>query len=213
MSENALGKASNGSMDKDFSIVLIGLYAAMLGIANIAAVKIVSINGWEFTAGVLPIAAAYLISDIGVEKYGQRFGHKLVWSGVIALLSVVVITQLVVHLPGESVVDDVFASSLPVLLASIITIVVAQHTDVWLFVAIRERLPYRASRNIGSTTLSQLLDTTLFTVLAFSILPFVVGGVQLSITTMATIIATEYIVKTALAVIDTPLFLLSTNES
>jgi len=191
---------------------LIAVYAAMLGIANIAAVKVVSIGGWEFTAGVVPIAVAYLVSDIAVERYGKEFGHKLVWAGVGALLTVIAVTQAVVYLPGESVVNDVFAGSLPILTASVTTIIVAQHADVWLFASIRERFPYRPTRNIGSTTLSQLLDTALFTVLAFSILPLVLGGTRLTVATMGTIIATEWVIKTGIAVADTPVFMAATNE-
>jgi len=192
---------------------LIAVYAAMLGIANIAAVKVVSIAGWEFTAGVVPIAVAYLVSDIAVERYGKETGHKLVWSGVGALLTVIAVTQAVVYLPGESVVNNVFAGSLPILTASVTTIIVAQHADVWLFASIRERFPYRPTRNIGSTTLSQLLDTALFTVLAFSILPLVFGGTRLPVATMGTIIATEWVIKTGIAVIDTPVFIAATNDS
>jgi len=192
---------------------LIAVYAAMLGIANIAAVKVISIGGWEFTAGVVPIAIAYLVSDIAVERYGKEIGHKLVWSGVGALLTVIAVTQGVVYLPGESVVNDVFAGSLPILIASVTTIIVAQHADVWLFASIRERFPYRPTRNIGSTTLSQLLDTALFTVLAFSILPLVFGGTRLPVATMATIIATEWVIKTGIAVMDTPVFIAATNDS
>jgi len=193
--------------------LLVSVYASMLGIANIAAVKVVSIGSWEFTAGVVPIAVAYLVSDISVERYGKQFGHKLVWAGTSALILVTAVTQVVLFLPGESVVNDVFGASFPILVASVITIIVAQHTDIWLFAAIKSKLPYRPTRNIGSTTLSQLLDTTLFTVLAFSILPILFGGVRLSIATIGTIILTEWVVKTGIAIADTPLFLASTNGS
>lgn len=192
---------------------LTAIYAAMLAIANVAAVKVVSINGWEFTAGVIPIAIAYLISDIAVETHGKEFGHKLVWAGVGALLTVIAVSQAVVYLPGESVVDEVFGASLPILTASVLSIIFAQHTDVWLFAAIRERLPYRATRNIGSTAISQLLDTALFTLLAFSILPLGLGGVRLPIATLLTIIATEWVIKFGIAIADTPLFLVATNDS
>jgi len=192
---------------------LIAGYAAMLAIAYIAAVKVLSYSGWEFTAGVFPIAVAYLISDIGVEKYGKKFGHKLVWSGVMALLSVVFLSQFVVWLPGESPVNAVLGGSLPILLASIITILVAQHTDVFLFSTIKERLPYRITRNIGSTVTSQFLDTTLFSLLAFAVLPEFVGGTTLPFPVITTIILTEWVIKAALAVADTPAFLLATNES
>lgn len=192
---------------------LIGVYVAMLAIANVAAVKVVSVSGWEFTAGVVPIAIAYLISDIGVERYGEGFGHKLVWVGVVGLISVIVVSQVVVALPGESVVNRVFGASLPILTASVLSIIVAQHTDVWLFTEIRARFPYRPTRNVGSTAVSQLLDTILFTVLAFSVLPLVLGGSRLPAATLLTIITTEWVVKLGIAIADTPLFLIATNEN
>jgi conserved hypothetical integral membrane protein len=191
---------------------LMAVYGAMLAIANVAAVKVISINGWEFTAGVIPIAFAYLASDIAVEKHGKEFGHKLVWAGVSALLTVIAVSQMVVYLPGESVVNQVFGASLPILTASVLSIILAQHTDVWLFTLIRDRLPYRPTRNIGSTAISQLLDTVLFTALAFSILPIILGGSRLPIATLVTIIVTEWVIKFGIAIADTPLFLVVTNE-
>jgi hypothetical protein len=189
------------------------VYGAMLAIANVAAVKVISINGWEFTAGVIPIAFAYLASDIAVEKHGKEFGHKLVWAGVSALLTVIAVSQMVVYLPGESVVNQVFGASLPILTASVLSIILAQHTDVWLFTLIRDRLPYRPTRNIGSTAISQLLDTVLFTALAFSILPIILGGSRLPIATLVTIIVTEWVIKFGIAIADTPLFLIATDNS
>jgi uncharacterized integral membrane protein (TIGR00697 family) len=192
---------------------LIAIYTAMLGIANIAAVKVVTIAGWEFTAGVVPIAIAYLVSDITVERYGKEAGHRLVWAGVKGLFAVISVTQAIVYLPGESAVNDVFAGSLPILTASITTIVVAQHSDVQLFTAIKDHLPYRPTRNIGSTVLSQLLDTTLFTLLAFNLLPLLLGGTRLPLVTLTTIIITEWIIKSGIAVLDTPIFMVATNDS
>jgi len=187
-------------------------YAAMLAIANVAAVKVVSVGGWEFTAGLFPIAVCYLLSDIGVERHGREFGHSLVWSGVGALLLTIGVSQIVVVLPGGGPVNTVLAGSLPILIASILAISVSQHFDVLLFAGIRERLPYRVTRNLGSTTISQLIDTALFTVLAFAVLPLVFGGQQLPLATIVSIIVTEWLVKSALAVADTPLFLATTER-
>jgi uncharacterized integral membrane protein (TIGR00697 family) len=187
-------------------------YAAMLAIANVAAVKVVSVGIWEFTAGLLPIAICYLLSDIAVERYGREFGHSLVWSGVGALLLTIAVSQTVVVLPGSGPVDTVLAGSLPILTASIIAILVSQHLDVLLFAGIKDRLPYRATRNLGSTGISQLLDTALFTILAFAVLPLVFGGQQLPPATIISIIITEWVVKAALAVADTPIFLATTQE-
>lgn len=189
----------------------IAVYAAMLAIANIAAVKVVTVSGWTVTAGILPIAIAFLMSDIIVERYGRDVAHRSVWAGVTGLLVTILLTQLIVYLPGESAVNDVFGAALPILLASVTTVVISQHVDVFLFVWIKDRLPYRPTRNIGSTTLSQLLDTALFTLLAFQIYPVVFGGQTLPLAAIATIIATEWAVKTGLSIADTPAFLVLTK--
>jgi uncharacterized integral membrane protein (TIGR00697 family) len=192
--------------------VLIAVFASMLGIANIAATKVVTIATVSTTAGVLPIAIAYLISDIGVERYGKQFGHTLVWSGVASLIGVIGVSQLVIALPGSSAVNDVLGASMPILLASISSILVAQHGDIALFVTIRDKLPYRPTRNIGSTVVSQLLDTSMFSLLAFFVFPQVIGGQVLALGLIASIIITEWVIKVIIAIIDTPLFIAATEQ-
>jgi uncharacterized integral membrane protein (TIGR00697 family) len=191
--------------------VLIAVFASMLGIANIAATKVVTIATVSTTAGVLPIAIAYLISDIGVERYGKQFGHMLVWSGVASLIGVIGVSQFVIALPGSSAVNDVLGASMPILLASISAILVAQHGDIALFVAIRDKLPYRPTRNIGSTVISQLLDTSMFSLLAFFIFPQLIGGQVLALELIASIIIIEWLIKVVIAIIDTPLFIAATE--
>lgn len=203
---------SEPTSHEDTRPLLIALFAGMLAIANVAAVKVITFWGLSITAGVVPIAFAYLISDIAVERHGREFGHRLVWAGAASLVSVIVISQAVIALPGSSPVDDVLGASLPILLASVLTIIAAQHGDVALFAIIRDRLPYRATRNIGSTTVSQLLDTSLFSLLAFWILPQLIGGQLLAFDTIITIIATEWAIKTGIAIADTPLFLVATDQ-
>jgi len=192
--------------------VLIAVFASMLGIANIAATKVVTIATVSTTAGVLPIAIAYLISDIGVERYGKQFGHTLVWSGIASLIGVIGVSQLVIALPGSSAVNDVLGASMPILLASILSILVAQHGDIALFVTIRDKLPYRPTRNIGSTVVSQLLDTSMFSLLAFFLFPQVIGGQVLALGLIASIIITEWVIKVIIAIIDTPLFIAATEQ-
>jgi uncharacterized integral membrane protein (TIGR00697 family) len=191
--------------------VLIAVFASMLGIANIAATKVVTIATVSTTAGVLPIAIAYLISDIGVERYGKQFGHTLVWSGVASLIGVIGVSQFVIALPGSSAVNDVLGASMPILLASISAILVAQHGDIALFAAIRDKLPYRPTRNIGSTVISQLLDTSMFSLLAFFIFPQLIGGQVLALELIASIIIIEWLIKVVIAIIDTPLFIAATE--
>jgi len=127
------------------------------------------------------------------------------------LVLVVIMSQSVVALPGESPVNEVLGFSLPILLASLSAIVVGQHTDVWLFTAIKNRLPYRPTRNIGSTAISQFIDTALFTVLGFAVFPALLGGIELPLSAIVTVVATDWTLKTGIAVVDTPVFLAATS--
>jgi len=189
---------------------LIAAYAAMLAIANVAAVKIVPLGNITVTAGILPIAVAFLLSDIITERYGSAVAYRTVRAGIFALVLTIAITQLVVILPGDSIVDEVFAASLPILLASLTTIALSQHIDIYLFESIKSRLPYRVTRNVGSTTASQLIDTAVFTLLAFSVFPLVLPGQRLTLPVIASIVAAEWVVKTALSILDTPVFYAAT---
>jgi len=188
------------------------VYGAMFAIANIAAVKVVTVSGISITAGTLPIAIAFLLSDIGVERYGKKFGHKLANAGLVSLVLTVMILFSVGALPGESVINQVVNFSLPILAASITTLAISQHTDVVLFSYIKQRLPYRFTRNIGSTITTQLLDTALFTTLAFAVYPLIIGGKQLSISVIISIIIADWTIKCVIAIVDTPIFYACTQD-
>lgn len=192
---------------------LIALYGAMFAIANIAAVKVVTVSGISITAGTLPIAIAFLLSDIGVERYGKQFGHKLANAGLVSLVLTVVILFSVGALPGESVINQVVDFSLPILFASITTLAISQHTDVVLFSYIKQQLPYRFTRNIGSTIITQLLDTALFTALAFAVYPLIIGGQELPISVIISIIIADWLIKCVIAIIDTPIFYAFTQDA
>lgn len=197
---------------------LIALVASSLVVANIIAAKIVSVSApivGELTAsaGVVPIAVAFLCTDVLNERYGRDVAQQAVWVSVGVIVISWVMIQLSVWLPHSGgVPQEMFAgtlsSSTPLFIASVTTVLVSQTFDVAAFDRLRSLtgVQHRWVRNIGSTAVSQFLDTALFSVLAFMVLPLVVGGTQLPLATVASIVVVEYIVKLSLAVADTPLF-------
>lgn len=198
--------------------LLIGTTSVMLVVANIIAVKIVSISvpiagTVSFSAGVFPIAIAFLCTDIISELYGKKAAFTTVVTMITALVLSTGMLQLSVALPygggvPESMYNTVIDSSLPLVFASITTAMASQSLDVALFHRIREITggQYKFIRNIGSTAVSQLFDTALFTVLAFAVFPRVIGGTTLPLAVIGSIVLIEYGVKMLLAVIDTPVF-------
>jgi len=191
---------------------LIAVYAGLLGFANIAATKVIEIQtfgGWTTTAGIVPIAGAFLISDVCVERYGQETGHRLVRGGVITLTVVIMLSQLVIRLPGNgNGVEPVLAQSTPILIASVTTIAFSQWADIELFAFIRNKTDSPVAANLGSTMTTSLIDTTGFAVLAFLIIPSLIGGLVLPVAAVATIIITQCVLKVGLAALDTPLFVI-----
>lgn len=204
--------------------LLIGVSSVMLVIANIIAVKIVSvgipfIGTVSFTAGVFPIAIAFLCTDTISELYGKRAALTTVISMIVTLIIATALLQVSVLLPysggvPEPMYNTVIDASLPLVAASITTAIVSQTIDVTLFHRIRQRTGdgYKFIRNIGSTSCSQFVDTALFTALAFAVFPTVLGGSILPLSAITSIIVVEYGVKMILAVADTPVFYALTHR-
>jgi uncharacterized integral membrane protein (TIGR00697 family) len=204
--------------------VLVPLVASLLVVANIVAAKIVTFSAplvgeLSASAGVFPIAAVFLCTDILNERYGPRVARNTVWVSVAVMVVAWIVIQFAVWLPHDGgVSQSAFATTLtlstPLFVASVLTVVVSQTLDVVVFHRLRSAFSgrYKWVRNLGSTAFSQLLDTSLFTVLAFMVLPILIGGTQLAIGVIGSIILVEYTVKIALAVIDTPLFYACTRE-
>lgn len=204
---------------------LVALVSSSLVIANIIASKIVNFSLPLFgeltaSAGVIPISIAFLCTDILNERWGEDVAKKAVWTSVSIVALSWGMIQMAVWLPHSSgVPQEMFAttlsSSTPIFVASITTVLVSQTFDVTLFNRIKSitGVGHKWVRNIGSTATSQLLDTSLFTMLAFMVFPLVVGGVQLSAGVVVSIIAVEYVVKIILALIDTPFFYILTNNN
>lgn len=203
---------------------LVAVGAVMLLVANIVAAKIIPISIPFFgtvqaSAGVFPIAVVYLCTDIINERYGRAAASRAVWTMVTCLLVGWGVVQLTVILPrvggvAQSSYKTVLAASIPLVLSSLVTTVLFQLFDVYLFDVVRSLTSdsQRWVRNVVSTSLSQCLDTTVFTVLAFAVFPSLIGGLTLSTPVIISVIFVEYAVKLLIAVIDTPIFWLLTQD-
>jgi uncharacterized integral membrane protein (TIGR00697 family) len=197
---------------------LVSVAGVMLVVANIIAAKIITvpvpfIGEVAASAGVFPIAITFLCTDILTEEYGKAVAREAVWSIVGVLVLGWGLIQLAVVAPhAGGVPQEMFAATLqastPLVIASITSALVVQLFDVTFFSYLRTvtNNRHRWVRNIVSTTVSQLFDTTLFTVLAFSLVPMLIGGTVLPWGVIGSIIVVEYILKCCIAVLDTPIF-------
>lgn len=145
-------------------------------LANIQVVKLIEIFGLTATLGNAVYGSIFLVTDILNEKYGKQEAKKAVWLGFSSLIMMMIIMQVV--LLFEAAPDDfaqqslatIFALIPRIALGSMIAYIISQYTDVLIFSFLRRVLPSDGAfwiRNNGSTMLSQLLDTLIFTSIAF----------------------------------------------
>lgn len=145
-------------------------------LANIQVVKLIEIFGLTATLGNAVYGSIFLVTDILNEKYGKKEAKKAVWLGFSSLIMMMIIMQVV--LLFEAAPDDFAQQSLATIfglipriaLGSMIAYIISQYTDVLIFSFLRKLFPSDGAfwiRNNGSTMLSQLLDTLIFTSIAF----------------------------------------------
>lgn len=174
-------------------------------LANIQVTKTIEIIGLTATLGNSLYASTFLATDILNEKYGKKEAKKAVWLGFSSLLIMVLVMQFgIKFIPAESdfaqgSLETIFGLVPQIAIGSMIAYLASQHLDVIIFSALRRLFPKDSQfwiRNNGSTLISQLLDTLIFTSIAFwGVFPFDVW-LQIFIST--------YVLKFVVSVLDTP---------
>lgn len=174
-------------------------------LSNLQVIKSIEVFGMSATLGNTMYASAFLVTDIINERYGRKEAKKAVWLGFFTLLAMTLIMQMVLLFePGaedfsQSSLESIFGLLPQLAIGSLAAYVVSQHTDVMIFSAIRKRFPKDSQfwiRNNGSTLISQLLDTLVFTGIAF-------WGLY-SFEVWLQIFFTTYILKAVISVLATP---------
>ncbi len=210
--------------EETFRLGLVGLFVVSLITAQFLAVKILVIplpvtlpligEAILVPAGVIAIAVTFLATDCYTELYGARAARRLVNIGFATLFVMLVLLWLAILAPGSpdaGVDPDLFAAVLApstnIVLGGLLAYIVSQHWDVFAFHRIREWSGTRWLwlRNLASTGTSQLIDTTIFILVAFWLAPVIAGiGAAESPVVLLALILGHYLVKVAIAILDTP---------
>ncbi|MBB6730207.1 queuosine precursor transporter [Cohnella zeiphila] len=159
-----------------------GLYAwigAATVLANIQVVKTIGMFGIVMTLGNTIYATIYLTTDLLNEKYGEKEARKAVWFGFFAMiLSLIVMQMALAFKPASDEISQqaqdslrfIFGMTPRIALGSLCAYFVSQFLDVRIFSRLKVAYPNRSQlwiRNNGSTGLSQLVDTLVFSSIAF----------------------------------------------
>lgn len=179
-------------------------------VSNIQVIKLVELFGITATLGNIVYASSFLVTDILSEMYGKKQARKAVFIGLFSLVAMTVLMNLALFFTPA--LDDFAQDSLAVIFgfmpriaaASLLAYLVSQMHDVWAYDFWRKRFPALRLiwlRNNASTMVSQFIDSTVFTVLAF-------WGV-FSPEVLVQIFWTTYLLKWVVGLADTPFIYLA----
>ena len=179
-------------------------------LANIEVLLIVDAFGVEMTLGNVLFASTFLITDVLSENHGKKDANRAVIISTACSILFIILSQMwLMYTPGKSdwaseAVHTIFSSTPRIVCASLLVYLISQLTDVWLYHKwwdwCRKRFGDSRKglwiRNNGSTMISQLLNTLLYTFFAFY-------GTY-PIETLFSIFASSYIIYFIISILDTP---------
>lgn len=188
---------------------LIAWSAICVVIANIQVTKNVSLFGLEATLGNIVYSTGFLATDILCEFYSEEDAKKAAHVGLVTIVAMTVLMQLAIKInPSET---DIAHSSMVTLfsmiprisLGSITAYFVSSRHDIFAYQFWRKKThgKYLWLRNNFSTFVSQLLDTVIFTLIAFA-------GVYPA-DVLFDIVLTTLLIKWIAALCDTPMIYLA----
>lgn len=170
------------------------LYITFLLISDVTAAKIVSIFGIPLSVTVLYFPITYILSDILTEVYGYAEARRVVWRALTASVIAGIVYQLVIFVPATfgKDVDDAYR----MVLGAVPRVLIGGWIAFWVGAMLNDYVLAKLKvltnghhlwlRTIASTVAGELVNTTLFYVIALSgIIP--IAGLMQAIIAATTI--------------------------
>lgn len=185
----------------------IGLFAWMplsVMMANVQVIKLVDLFGIGATLGNIVYATGFLVTDILSENHGKKEATQAVWIGFFSLLAMTLIMTLALKFTpsaddfAQPALETIFTVMPRLAFASMVAYLLSQGHDVWAFHFWKKRTQgkWLWLRNNASTMISQLLDSVVFTTLAFYD--------TVSTNVFWQLVISTYVLKFVVAALDTP---------
>jgi len=179
-------------------------------VANIEVLILVNAFGMEMTLGNILFSCTFLVTDILSEIEGKEKAKQAVKIGVATSILFLIISQSwlfytpSVHDHMLPNIRNIFSMTPRLILTSVIVYALVQVIDVWLYHKwwqftenkFNDKRKFLWLRNNGSTIISQLLNSILFTYLAFY-------GIYDN-STLISITLTSYSIFFVISLLDTP---------
>lgn len=179
-------------------------FVSVLLISNVASTKIVDLKYFIFDGGTLLFPLSYIFGDILTEVYGYKKSRGVIWLGFFMALLMSLIFIIVGKLPAaigwdnQAAYDAILGLTPRIVAASLVAYFFGEFSNSFVLAKMKilTKGKWLWARTIGSTVVGEFVDSTLFILIAFAgILP---GSL------LFTLIVSNYLFKTAIEVLFTP---------
>lgn len=193
-------------MDRSFKYLgtISVFFVSILLISNIASTKITDLGWFTFDAGTLLFPLSYIFADILTEVYGYRRSRRVIWLGFFSALLMSAVLIIVGKLPpaadwgNQEAYDAILGLTPRIVIGSLVAYFCGEFINSFILAKMKVWTAgkWLWSRTIGSTIVGELVDSTIFILIAFwGVLPSEL---------LLTLIVSNYVFKTAVEILFTP---------
>lgn len=185
--------------------IIVATFVAVLLISNLSATKLISFGPLILDGGAVLFPLVYIFGDVLTEVYGYKYARRAIWAGFGVMLLAVFAFTIVRFLPAapdyadQAAFDAILGFFPRIVLASLAAYLVGSFVNSYILAKMKVKTKGKklGLRLIGSTVVGELLDTTVFALIAF-------GGI-LAANDMLIFIAIGWGFKTLVEVVFLPI--------
>jgi queuosine precursor transporter len=201
-------RATVGTPTQGYSrwfILVTAVFITSLIIANIIAVKLITLFGFVLPAAIIIFPISYIVGDVLTEVYGYSKARQVIWLGFLCNLMAVAAVWGAQKLPpapfwhGQEAYEQILGYTPRLLAASFAAYLIGEFANslVLAKMKIATKGRWLWTRTIGSTLVGQGVDSLVFISLAF------LGTIPMS--SLASIIVMQWLGKSLYETLATPL--------
>jgi uncharacterized integral membrane protein (TIGR00697 family) len=186
-------------------LLIVAIFITTLIVANVMAIKVISVAGLFLPAAIIIFPVSYIFGDVLTEVYGYRQARRVIWLGFLCNLIAVIAFTAGRYLPpapfwtDQTAYEQILGSTWLVLFASFVAYLAGEFVNSFVLAKMKIATKGRWlwARTIGSTLFGEGIDSLIFITIVFSS--------TTPADRLATMIVTQWLVKTAYEALATPL--------
>ena len=179
-------------------------------LANLQGPKLTEIFGLQTSLGVIFYASIFFATDVLSENHGKKEAQKAVQMGfIVSIIMIVMMSLALLYQPTNQPNTAVFSQNIHnafatiinstprFIIGSLLAYYISQRFDVWAFHAIKKKTGEKHLwlRNNASTMSSQIIDTAIYSLVAWWGIVDLKTAIQLGLV--------KYAFKVIISIIDT----------